>query len=451
MSYESILVNLYILSRYKNIPYSDTIDRSQTFFIKRAQIQHNIIRFKMKFLLLSLVLLCYAHTEAQVTIGCGLPPLDGALLDLKENDHEGANSFKGMILPRVKLVSSTALYPMFISETDTLNQEYKDIHTGLTVYHISENPRPECDNLPSGVYVWNGSNWDYLFEKQEFDTTSLESYDQSTGILTDRNGFTYKTAEFGSAGRWMVENLRTIEPPTCEDIYIYEGETSLDKRQYYYPGGNITSSGESHTPKTWTESQGLLYNWAAATDLKNHSTSDQMQQSVVISANEVETEFESPIGAENGIIQGICPKGWHLPSDREWNELEKEIANNPSKYSMSTSLSPWNDSWATLPLVVRGTHGIAMISSGSLIAGYGGGTSKQASDNGFDVLLVGTVEGNFSYGFGAYAYYWTSSSTSFDKAVHRYVVSPDEKDSDPGVFRTSLNKYNLLSVRCKQN
>ena len=32
--------------------------------------------------------------------------------------------------------------------------------------------------------------------------------------------------------------------------------------------------------------------------------------------------------------QGICPKGWHVPSDADWSSLEQEISG--SDYSTST-------------------------------------------------------------------------------------------------------------------
>ena len=43
------------------------------------------------------------------------------------------------------------------------------------------------------------------------------------------------------------------------------------------------------------------------------------------------------------LIQGICPNGWHLPSDQEWSELEKAIYSNIGKFSTSdkTDLAGW--------------------------------------------------------------------------------------------------------------
>ncbi len=89
--------------------------------------------------------------SAQVTIGSGVPPRKGALLDLKENDNTGKlpNSGKGLKLPRVALTSVTKL----TLDDDSKAGEY----AGTTVYNVTVNAE-----LAEGTYCWNGNTWNQV-------------------------------------------------------------------------------------------------------------------------------------------------------------------------------------------------------------------------------------------------------------------------------------------------
>jgi len=109
----------------------------------------------------------------QVTIGSGIKPIDGSLLDLKEKtpqnpDSDNSNSNKGLGFPRVKLSKVDVLYPMFLNdpenpasgpnekyqnEKDRINEE----HTGLVVYNVGT-------ELSEGLYCWNGTRWNLIFD-----------------------------------------------------------------------------------------------------------------------------------------------------------------------------------------------------------------------------------------------------------------------------------------------
>jgi hypothetical protein len=99
--------------------------------------------------------------NAQVTIGSDFPPVEAALLDLKDrvsgSDTVSSNS-GGLLLPRVELKSQYTLEP-FIEQTDaewqTSNrpQTRKD-HVGLSVYNLTNN-----SDFHPGIYVWMGAEW----------------------------------------------------------------------------------------------------------------------------------------------------------------------------------------------------------------------------------------------------------------------------------------------------
>lgn len=99
------------------------------------------------FLLLSLL-----YTQAQVTIGSGIEPAQGAILQLKENENTSVNSTKGLAMPRVLLNTNNDFDPILAGAS----VEDKSAHEGLTVYHVGS------VNLCAGLYVWNNSVWHRL-------------------------------------------------------------------------------------------------------------------------------------------------------------------------------------------------------------------------------------------------------------------------------------------------
>ncbi|WP_255489852.1 leucine-rich repeat domain-containing protein [Dysgonomonas sp. 25] len=92
--------------------------------------------------------------QAQVTMGSDEKPNAGALLDLKMNANSGANSTKGLGLPKVELSDLSKLKigtAPEITGADALN------HTGLIVYNTKETM---C--FSKGLYVWDGEQWQAL-------------------------------------------------------------------------------------------------------------------------------------------------------------------------------------------------------------------------------------------------------------------------------------------------
>ena len=121
--------------------------------------------------------------------------------------------------------------------------------------------------------------------------------------VTDYDGNVYNTVTIGTQ-IWMKENLKTTHysdgwPIEC-GLSIY----SSDVAYYYYPGGNVSN----------VEMYGLLYNWAAVMNGSSFSESN-------------------PSG-----VQGICPTGWHVPSDAEWHQLG-DYVNSHSIYACGGSSS----------------------------------------------------------------------------------------------------------------
>lgn len=108
---------------------------------------------RLLFLVVAIHFFCL--TQAQVSIGTLKDPQKGALLDLKEDEPDNPgnpNSEKGVLFPKVSLVSATSLKPLFTENAtpaDSLRMR------GMIVYNVNEN----ADGVDVGLSVWNGEEW----------------------------------------------------------------------------------------------------------------------------------------------------------------------------------------------------------------------------------------------------------------------------------------------------
>ncbi len=122
------------------------------------------------------------------------------------------------------------------------------------------------------------------------DAISCKTEEITSGSFTDsRDGNKYNWVQIGNQ-IWMAENLRYLPR-------VVGPATGSQTTQYYYVygynGANVADAKATANYNTY----GVLYNWPAA-----------MAGSASSTAN--------PSG-----VQGVCPTGWHLPSDAEWTEL----------------------------------------------------------------------------------------------------------------------------------
>jgi len=105
------------------------------------------ITMKLKLSFYIIFLLSVFNVQAQVTIGSGIPPRNGSLLDLKQNEKSGKipnTNNKGLGLPRVNLSSLTDL---------TVDVNYKGMdYVGLMVYNMA-------GSVKEGIYYWDGNTW----------------------------------------------------------------------------------------------------------------------------------------------------------------------------------------------------------------------------------------------------------------------------------------------------
>lgn len=215
--------------------------------------------------------------------------------------------------------------------------------------------------------------------------------------VSDFDGNTYNTVIIGNQC-WMKQNLRTT--------HYANGDTLAD-------GTNVGSIANDFTTKYVFDYNddpansvfyGKLYTWAA---VMNGSSGSNVV----------------PSG-----VQGVCPTGWHVPSDEEWKILEGTVDSQygyPDAEWFSTSYRGY-DAGENL----KSTSGwIGLNANGVDLYGF------TALPAGFRTSLGGFYQKNTS------AYFWTTMDYKSTQGWRRKI------DSDV-INRYNANRNEAYSVRC---
>lgn len=199
-----------------------------------------------------------------------------------------------------------------------------------------------------------------------------EIYD-STAIYDSRDENRYKTVLIGNR-RWMAENLRFAAPGS----FCYE-DKDIRCRSY-----------------------GRLYPWHVAMRLARDFLSNPVE------------------GAILEEHQGICPAGWHVPSQREWGELVTSIA-QMGKGSVASAMKT-REGW------VRG-----------------GAPITEAS--GFNAIPAGArySDGEFME-LGSSAYFWEATGGGDVGAAYWNLIN-----SKDDLMRAEDFESTSFSLRCVQD
>jgi uncharacterized protein (TIGR02145 family) len=208
---------------------------------------------------------------------------------------------------------------------------------------------------------------------------NVHNPDLTYGSMTDQEGNVYKTIVIGTQ-EWMAENLNTSIYRNGDAIV-----TDLDNSAW----GATTSGAWSYynNDASYACPYGKLYNWFACTDAR-----------------------------------GLCPTGWHVPSDAEWilfaNFLGGEgIAGGKTK-ALGT-LESGTGYWLDPNLGATNESGFSGIPSGARY--LDGGTGNM----------------------GAYCFWWSSSE--FDSIL---AWSQDRLVNNNVAHRFNNDKNYGFSVRC---
>ncbi|NSW46479.1 MAG: fibrobacter succinogenes major paralogous domain-containing protein [Bacteroidales bacterium] len=188
----------------------------------------------------------------------------------------------------------------------------------------------------------------------------------------------------------------------------------------------------NNTPANCT-TYGGLYQWAEAIQVSyTYNTNSLGAQSWMTC---------DPCGS--GGRQGLCPSGYHVPTDLEWSRYEWCVENNISPAG-GTSLSDFQN--------LSGWRG-----STSNTAGPGSKLKASSSNSpswdgtnasGFTALPAGYryFGGGFGHYLEACAYFWFATEVSATSAWYRVLVTGNWQS-----YRSNANKAIGFSLRCLQN
>ena len=238
--------------------------------------------------------------------------------------------------------------------------------------------------------------------------------------VTDHEGNVYATVQIGDQC-WMRDNLRTTTSPSTGTYLIPAANanyTYTGKQARWYNNDFAT-----YAPMNY----GLLYNWNAAVDTFNTTYGE----------TSVNTSYSNAVSVTfSGHRRGICPAGWHLPSDAEWNTMEATVSGSYWQTSYETSIQYRGNHAGKL---AGGDNWTSSTTSGA--PGDYGNADRNVS--GFSAVPAGSCGGSSFSSAGDRALFW--SSTQYGS---RYAWIRNLYCNYPGVDRYRYDKYPGFSVRC---
>ena len=197
---------------------------------------------------------------------------------------------------------------------------------------------------------------------------------EEVGTVTDIDGNVYHTVTIGTQV-WMVENLKVTH---YRNGYLIPNITDGTQWGSLKTGAYCNYNNDSNNADTY----GYLYNWYAVNDSRN-----------------------------------ICPAGWHVPTDEEWETLETYLGGGTvaGGKMKETGTEHWKSS-----------------------------NTGATNESGFTALPGGyrRFDGIFHY-VGGYGYWWSATEHNATYAWYHYV----------GFSYSNLNRYYYskelgFSLRC---
>ena len=215
------------------------------------------------------------------------------------------------------------------------------------------------------------SNYSYYKCTAEGWSFTTEKLNQGT-MIDERDGHEYKTIGIKSQ-MWMAENLNYADE---------ENYPSMKDRNWCL--NDVDSCAK----------YGRYYTWSAAIDSVYWAKQDK------ICGYE---EIPDWCGLPN-LVQGICPKGWHIPNNNEWNEMYLSIDNN-YRNMQGNGFENWKKS--------TDKFGFSALPAGecNYLGFY--------ADVGVVAYFWSSTEGHDDFNYG-YPSYWHLDATSKNLIQHDY-------------------------------
>jgi uncharacterized protein (TIGR02145 family) len=203
--------------------------------------------------------------------------------------------------------------------------------------------------------------------------------------ITDKDGNVYTSVIIGTQ-TWLDKNLITTKYNNG-DIILSTTPATLDISNEITPKYQWAYNGDESSVTSYDR----LYTWYAITDSR-----------------------------------GVCPAGWHVPTDAEWKTLEIGLG----MIQAQADGTGW-----------RGTDQGTQLKSTTLWQNNGNGTNS----SGFNAIGCGNrdLTSDPFHGVSFWGHYWTGTPTDATSAWARSVTY-----NLSGIYRYNWNKGYGLSVRC---
>jgi uncharacterized protein (TIGR02145 family) len=218
--------------------------------------------------------------------------------------------------------------------------------------------------------------------------------DVFNGIIEDGEGNEYPTTEINGKC-WMATSLRTKQKANGDCI---NGGSAPCSDALSSDDGQGRSCYDNDESKCIDEARGALYTWVAAMDGNNDEGT-----------------------------QGLCPLGWHVPSDKEWGDMETFLTDDKNECDPGRSPSNGNE----FECISAGTK-LSISSEGGTTGFEGVGTGYRDADGSSFI-----DQKNLSI-------FWTSTGNK--PAISRTI----DKGNLPGFGREEIESKNEYSfaIRC---
>ena len=228
----------------------------------------------------------------------------------------------------------------------------------------------------------------------------------SSPTVTDQDGNVYNTVIIGNQC-WMKENLRVTHYSNGEAIPMGDS-TSITLPYRYCPDDNAAN----------VAIFGYLYNWPAV--MHGAASSDT-----------------NPSG-----VQGVCPKGWHMPSHAEWEQLASYVG---SQSAYQCDNSSFKNAKA---LASQTTWYFSMYDPCS--PGYNPSTNNATGFSAITAGCYGNTGSNYHIylGFGTNAQFWSTTRTGCHEYIYSTHISHSNIMVSPSI---SSDMHEGFSVRCIRN
>ena len=294
-----------------------------------------------------------------------------------------AGTESGMTSSSAKSSSSSSVDS---SSSSVMSSSSSDGSSSSSAMSSSSDASSSCSSVKSSSSLAKSSSSVAYVEPCRTDSVDTCEY----GTLTDeRDGQTYKTVKIGDQV-WMAENLNYAYTAVPYHYNFLASQYTSDSTSWCYD--NDASNCAKY---------GRLYTWAAAMD-------------------SVGTWSENGKGCGYDTkctptypVRGICPEGWHLPTQVEWDTLFATVGGQSTAGTMLKSTSGWD--------------------------GGGNGTDVYS----FSALPAGLRYSNGEFDSKSSAYFWSSTGFNSDIAYKLFLY-----DRSGDAYLICDYKYYGFSVRC---